>query len=83
MAEYDCFLGDIRLFPYTFAPSDWMDCCGQVLEIQLNTALFSLIGNRYGGDGHRTFALPNLRGTEPIPNLHYCICLNGVFPTRE
>ena len=79
----DYFLGDIVLFPYTYAPLDWMYCNGQILQIQQNTALFSLIGNQYGGDGSTTFALPNLQGAEPIPGLHFCICVSGIYPTRD
>jgi microcystin-dependent protein len=56
------FLGEIRLFPYTFAPVGWALCDGQILSISQNTALFSLIGTIYGGDGQSTFALPDLRG---------------------
>ena len=58
----DPFIGEIRLFPYTFAPRGWALCNGQVLSIAQNTALFSLIGTIYGGDGRTTFALPDLRG---------------------
>ncbi len=58
----DPFLGEIRLFPYTFAPRGWALCNGQILSIAQNTALFSLIGTIYGGDGRTTFALPDLRG---------------------
>jgi microcystin-dependent protein len=46
-------------------------------------ALFSLIGTRFGGDGERTFALPNLKGKEPDPNLRYFIAMQGVFPSRD
>lgn len=58
----DPFLGEIRLFPYTFAPRGWALCNGQMLSISQNTALFALIGTIYGGDGRTTFALPDLRG---------------------
>jgi microcystin-dependent protein len=58
----DPFLGEIRLFPYTFAPRGWAFCNGQVMSIAQNTALFALIGTTYGGDGRTTFALPDLRG---------------------
>ncbi len=78
----DYFLGDIVLYPYTFAPLDWMYCNGQILQIQQNTALFSLIGNTYGGDGKTTFALPNLQGSEPVPGTHFCICVSGIYPVR-
>lgn len=56
------FVAEIRLFPYTFAPTGWAFCNGQVLPISQNTALFSLLGTTYGGDGKSTFALPDLRG---------------------
>lgn len=57
----DPFLGEIRAVPYTFPPNGWADCNGQLLPIQQNTALFSLLGTFYGGDGKSTFALPDLR----------------------
>jgi microcystin-dependent protein len=56
------FLGEIRLFPYNFAPRGWAFCQGQILAIAQNTALFSLLGTTYGGNGQTTFALPDLRG---------------------
>ncbi|RAK67982.1 phage tail protein [Hymenobacter edaphi] len=58
----DPFVGEIRLMPYSFAPSGWMLCQGQIMQISRNTALFSLLGTQYGGDGKTTFALPDLRG---------------------
>ena len=60
------FLGEIRLFPYNFAPRGWAFCNGQLLAIAQNTALFSLLGTTYGGNGQTTFALPDLRGRVPI-----------------
>lgn len=56
------FLGEIRLFPYTFAPRGWAFCAGQIMSIAQNTALFSLLGVTYGGNGQTTFGLPDLRG---------------------
>ncbi|MDF7776265.1 tail fiber protein [Sphingomonas sp. AOB5] len=56
------FLGEVRLFPYNFAPKTWAYCAGQLLSIAQNTALFSLLGTTYGGNGVNTFALPDLRG---------------------
>ncbi|UJF33809.1 phage tail protein [Paenibacillus hexagrammi] len=56
------FLAEIRAFSFNFAPKGWAMCNGQLLPIQQNTALFSLIGTTYGGDGRTTFALPNLQG---------------------
>jgi microcystin-dependent protein len=59
-------LGEIRLFPYNFAPQGWAFCNGQLMSISQNTALFSLIGTFYGGDGRTTFGLPDLRGRVAI-----------------
>ena len=57
----DQFLAEIRVFPFNFAPTGWAQCDGQLMPISQNTALFSLLGTMYGGDGKSTFALPNLR----------------------
>ena len=76
------FLGQIQLLPYNFVPIGWAFCEGQELSISQNTALFSLLGALYGGNGTSTFALPNLKGQEPDPNMHYCIALRGIFPSR-
>ena len=62
----DNFLGEIRVFPFNFAPKGWALCNGQLLPISQNTALFSLLGTTYGGDGKTTFALPNLQGAAPV-----------------
>jgi microcystin-dependent protein len=56
------FLGELMLVPYNFAPRGWAFCNGQILSIAQNTALFSLLGTTYGGNGTTTFALPDLRG---------------------
>src|SRR5439155_16461480 len=60
------FLGEIRIFPYNFAPRGWALCSGQILPIAQNTALFSLLGTTYGGNGQTTFGLPDLRGRTPV-----------------
>lgn len=60
------YLGEIRLFPYNFAPQGWAFCNGQIIPITQNTALFSLIGTFYGGNGSTNFALPDLRGRVAI-----------------
>jgi microcystin-dependent protein len=57
----DPFIAEIRVLPYTFAPRGWASCDGQLLPISQNTALFSLLGTTYGGNGKTTFALPDLR----------------------
>ena len=62
----DPFIGEIMLFAGIFAPQGWLDCNGQLLPINSNQALFSLLGTTYGGDGRTTFALPDLRGAVPI-----------------
>lgn len=60
------FLSEIRLFSFNFAPKGWAQCNGQLLPINQNQALFSLLGTTYGGNGQTTFALPNLQGRVPI-----------------
>jgi len=62
----DQFLAEIRIFAGNFAPTGWATCDGQILPISQNTALFSLLGTTYGGDGKTTFALPNLQGSAPM-----------------
>jgi microcystin-dependent protein len=60
------FLAEIRIFPFNFAPKGWAFCDGQILPLSQNTALFSLLGTTYGGDGKSNFALPNLQGCAPM-----------------
>lgn len=60
------FVAEIRMFGFNFAPTGWAQCNGQLLPISQNTALFSLLGTFYGGDGKSTFALPDLQGNVPI-----------------
>jgi microcystin-dependent protein len=60
------FLGQITLYPYTFAPYGWMDCAGQTLAVSQYAALFSLLGTYYGGNGTTTFQLPNLQGAVAV-----------------
>ena len=62
----DPFIGEIRAFPYNFAPRNWLFCEGQLLPIAQHTALFSLLGTTYGGDGRTTFGVPDLRGRAAI-----------------
>ena len=62
----DPFIGEIRIFGFNYAPAGWATCSGQLLPISSNTALFSLLGTAFGGDGVRTFALPDLRGRAPM-----------------
>jgi microcystin-dependent protein len=60
------FVAEIRMFGFQFAPTGWAQCNGQLLPLSQNTALFSLLGTFYGGDGKSTFALPNLQGSVPV-----------------
>src|SRR4051812_15777017 len=62
----DPFVAEIRIFPFNFAPKGWAFCDGQLLPLSQNTALFSLLGTTYGGDGKSTFALPDLQGRAPM-----------------
>lgn len=70
------FIGEIRMFPYSFPPENWAYCNGQLLQIAQNTVLFAVIGDMYGGDGRVTMGLPNLKGRVPMhpghgPGLSY------------
>jgi microcystin-dependent protein len=62
----DPFVAEIRIFPFNFPPKGWAWCDGQILPISQNTALFSLLGVTYGGDGKSNFALPDLQGRTPM-----------------
>jgi microcystin-dependent protein len=62
----DPFVAEIRIFPFNFAPKGWAFCDGQILPLSQNTALFSLLGTTYGGDGKSNFALPNLQGNAAV-----------------
>jgi microcystin-dependent protein len=62
----DPFVGEIRIVPFNFAPNGWATCNGQLMSISQNTALFSLLGTQFGGDGRSTFGLPNLQGNAPM-----------------
>ena len=62
----DPFTGTINMFGFSFAPRDWTQCSGQILAISQFTAVFSLLGTTYGGDGRTSFALPDLRGRSPM-----------------
>lgn len=62
----DPFVAEIRIFPFNFAPKGWAFCDGQILPLSQNTALFSLLGTTYGGNGKSNFALPNMQGNAPM-----------------
>jgi hypothetical protein len=79
----DPFVGEVALVPYHFAPRGWTFAEGQLMSISQNAALFSLLGTTYGGDGQTTFALPDMRGLEPVCGMHYVIALQGIYPSRN
>jgi microcystin-dependent protein len=62
----DPFVAEIRIFPFNFAPRGWAWCDGQLMPLSQNTALFSLLGTTYGGNGKSNFALPDLQGSAPM-----------------
>ena len=62
----DPFVAEIRIFGFDFVPRNWAWCNGQLMPLSQNTALFSLLGTQYGGDGKSTFALPNLQDSAPV-----------------
>jgi len=62
----ECFIGEIRAFPYSFTPLDWLPCDGRIVSVAQYQALYSLIGNTYGGTQNQTFGLPDLRGRAVI-----------------
>jgi microcystin-dependent protein len=81
----DPFLGQTLTFAGNFCPKGWAPMNGQLLPISLNTALFSLLGTMYGGDGRTNFALPTAKPifTATGATLTQCIALQGVFPSRN
>jgi microcystin-dependent protein len=78
----DQYIGAIILVGFNFAPVNRAMCNGQLLPINSNPALFSLLGTTYGGDGVTNFALPNLNAGALQPGLNYIICMNGIYPPR-
>ncbi len=79
----EAYIGSIMLVGFNFAPPNWALCQGQLLPINQYTALFSLLGTTYGGDGRTNFALPKLDASALQSGLNYMICLNGVYPSRS
>ena len=77
------FFGQIQGFGFQFAPVGWAKCEGQMMPIEENQALFSLLGTTYGGDGRTTFGLPDLRRDGKQNNINYCIAINGLYPSRN
>jgi len=83
MPGTDAFVGEVAMFAGTFAPRGWAFCEGQVLSIQQNAALFSILGTNYGGDGKTNFKLPDLRKQASRLGLKYIIAIQGIYPSRS
>lgn len=80
----DTFIGSIMCFAFNYNPQYWMECNGQTLNVSSNQALFSLIGNQFGGNGSTTFCLPNLNGAQRFNGyMKYYIAMNGIYPPRS
>ena len=84
------FIGEVMAVPYNFCPRSFMEADGRLLKISEYTALFSLLGTQYGGDGRTTFGLPDLRGklvsgadNNSAKPVRYCIAVQGIFPSRS
>jgi microcystin-dependent protein len=76
----NAFVGEIILVAFGFAPVGWAICAGQLLPIDDNEVLFTLLGTRYGGDGISNFRLPNISAPT---NMNYIICIYGLYPSRS
>jgi microcystin-dependent protein len=85
LAGLDPFIGEVETFAFNFCPHGWSTLNGQLLPISQNTALFSLLGTTYGGDGVTNFALPTAKPifTATGATLLQCIALQGIFPSRN
>jgi microcystin-dependent protein len=79
----DPFLGQIQLFAFGYAPQGWMLCDGAQLQITQNTALYSLIGTTYGGNGSSYFNIPNLINASPVKGMSFYIAVQGLYPQRQ
>ena len=76
------FVGELTLFACDRTPRGWLPADGRLMSVMENQMLFALIGTRFGGDGRKTFALPDMRKESPnIEGLVWCIAVEGVFPT--
>lgn len=80
---YDGYMGEIAMFPYDFAPGGWAKCDGQTLPIAQNSALFSLLGTKFGGDGNSNFKIPKLTHSSPLAGMDYYISLTGMYPSQD
>ena len=82
LAPAPAFMGEVRLMPSWSVPAGWLPCKGQLLPVNVNQGMFSLLGTTFGGDGLRNFGLPNLTRVTVPTGLQYCINVGGTFPPR-
>lgn len=82
-SQMEGYIGQVMLVAFNFTPRGWAPCEGQHLAIAQYTALFSLLGTSYGGDGRTNFALPDLRSHAPVPGMHYIIAISGIYPSHS
>ena len=75
------YLGEIVHVGFDFAPRDYLPCDGRILPISQHVALFTLLGDKFGGDGKANFGLPNYNPSAPRGSM-YVICVEGIFPPR-
>ena len=73
-------MGAIKLVAFNYVPRGFLDCNGQILRIDENEVLYSLLGINYGGDGRTSFGLPKM--DTPMPGMKYIICSQGIYPSR-
>jgi microcystin-dependent protein len=80
----DAYIGEVRSFGFNFDPVNWLECNGQEMPISQYTALFSLLGTTYGGDGVSSFKLPKIAPLESADQagLSWRICIQGIYPPR-
>jgi microcystin-dependent protein len=76
------YTGRVGLVAGAYCPRGTVEADGRILQVRDNSALYSLLGNKFGGDGTNTFALPDLRQKVPVSGMLYCIVLSGVYPSR-
>lgn len=76
-------LGSLLLNPYEYVPMHFVRCHGDLLPVQSNPALFTLLGTKFGGDGQNNFGLPDMRKHNPIKGLSYAIATRGIYPKRK
>lgn len=82
-SSWEPYIGQISLFAFGYEPRGWAECKGQLISVNQNQALFSLIGTKFGGDGTTNFKLPDLQNASPIPNAKYYIAMRGIYPQRD